>query len=100
MKTRRFTIAAGALALGASFAGAPGTISAQSLASRISSATAPRVQFEFAGRAGVCGDGQSVLSTGSGSYYGEINIVDGVQSQPCAVGPVNTTLSCFNTKRT
>jgi HEAT repeat protein len=92
MKTQRFAVTAGALALAASFAGAPGTIDAQSLASRVSSATAPRVQFEFAGRAGVCGDGQSFLSTGSGSYYGEINIIDGVQSQPCAAGPVRVVM--------
>ncbi|HEV2643470.1 MAG TPA: HEAT repeat domain-containing protein, partial [Candidatus Elarobacter sp.] len=43
----------------------------------------------FPGRADVCGDGQSFLSTGGGSsYYGRVTIVNGVASQPCTAGPV------------
>ena len=67
MKTHGFLIGAGALALAASFSGAPETLGAQSLTSRINSSSATRVQFEFAGRRDVCGDGQACLSTGGGS---------------------------------
>lgn len=71
---------------------APLSLSAQSLAARIRSAPAGRVQFEFPARAGVCGDGESFMSTGSGSYYGSFSIIDGVASRPCTPGPVRTML--------
>ena len=65
----------------------------QSLDSRIRSSSAPRIQFEFPARADVCGDGQGFLSVGSGlSYYGNVNIVNGVSSQPCAAGPVRVVI--------
>ena len=93
MKTHGFLIGAGALALAISFSGAPGTLGAQSLASRINSSSATRVQFEFAGRPDVCGDGQAFLSTGGGSsYYGQVNVINGVTSQPCAAGPVRVVI--------
>ena len=93
MKTHGFLIGAGALALAVSFSGAPGTLGAQSLASRINSSSATRVQFEFAGRPDVCGDGQAFLSTGGGSsYYGQVNVINGVTSQPCAAGPVRVVI--------
>jgi len=67
--------------------------SAQSLASRVNSAPTSRVQFEFAAKAGVCGDGLSFLSSGNGSsYYGRINIVNGVATQPCSPGPVRVVI--------
>jgi len=70
-------------------AASPAPASAQSLTSRVNSASTPRVQFEFAAKPGVCGDGLSFLSSGNGSsYYGSINIVDGVATQPCSPGPV------------
>lgn len=69
------------------------SVPAQSLAARVRSAPAGRIQFEFPARAGVCGDGQSFISTGSGSYYGSFNIVDGVASHPCTAGPVRTVIN-------
>jgi HEAT repeat protein len=93
MKTHGFLIGAGALALAVSFSGAPGTLGAQSLTSRINSSSATRVQFVFAGRPDVCGDGQAFLSTGGGSsYYGQVNVINGVTSQPCAAGPVRVVI--------
>lgn len=89
MTTHRILIGAGALVLAVSFTGAPSTLGAQSLTSRINSSSAARVQFEFAGRADVCGDGQAFLSTGGGSsFYGQVNVINGVTSQPCVAGPV------------
>jgi len=89
MKTHRFLIEAGAFALAVSLSGAAASVAAQSLASRIGSSSATRLQFEFAGRPDVCGDGQAFLSTGGGSsYYGQVNVINGVTSQPCAAGPV------------
>ncbi len=93
MKTHGFLIGAGALALAVSFTGAPSTLGAQSLTSRINASSATRVQFEFAGRSDVCGDGQAFLSTGAGSsYYGQVNVINGVASQPCAAGPVRVVI--------
>ncbi len=74
-------------------AAAPAPASAQSLTSRVNSASTPRVQFEFAAKPGVCGDGLSFLSSGNGSsYYGRINIVNGVATQPCSPGPVRVVI--------
>lgn len=92
MKTHRFLTGAGALALAISFTGAPGPLGAQSLASRVNASSGTRVQFEFAGRPGTCGDGIAFLSTGGSSYYGQVNIINGVTSQPCAAGPVRVVI--------
>ncbi|MEO7041990.1 MAG: HEAT repeat domain-containing protein [Gemmatimonadaceae bacterium] len=74
-------------------AASPGPVFAQSLASRVNSAPTSKVQFEFAPRAGVCGDGLSFLSSGSGSsYHGSVTIVNGISAQPCAPGPVRVVL--------
>jgi HEAT repeat protein len=73
--------------------GASRKAQSQSLDSRIRSSSAPRVQFDFPARSDVCGDGQGFLSVGGGSsYYGNVNIVNGVSSQPCAAGPVRVVI--------
>jgi HEAT repeat protein len=59
---------------------------AQDLARRVTAATAPNVQFHFAARPGVCGDGRTYIRTDTDSWYGSIN--DFTRSQPCAEGPV------------
>jgi HEAT repeat protein len=69
-------------------AASPAPSDAQSLAGRIKSASTPRVQFEFVGRSGICGDGQSFLSGGDNSFYGNVNVINGVSTQPCSAGPV------------
>lgn len=89
MTTRLVVYGATAFGILAACAVLPVPSLAQSLASRVNSAPTSRVQFEFAGRAGVCGDGQSFLSSGGGSsYYGNVNIINGVSTQPCSAGPV------------
>lgn len=84
----------GALIVTGALAMSPRVGGAQSLASRIQSAASPRVQLEFPARAGVCGDGQSFLSAGGGSsYYGNVNIVNGIPTQECAPGPVRVVIN-------
>ena len=63
-----------------------GSAGAQDLARRVTAATAPNVQFHFAARPGVCGDGRTYIRTDTDSWYGSIN--DFTRSQPCAEGPV------------
>ena len=57
----------------------------QSLASRIASAPERSVQFSYPVRPGVCGDGRTYISTGSGNFYGSFS-TDG--SEQCLTGPV------------
>ncbi|MDQ2889559.1 MAG: hypothetical protein M3R65_03250 [Gemmatimonadota bacterium] len=67
--------------------------SAQSLDARINATAAARVQFEFAARPGVCGDGQSFLSTGNGSsFYGRVSLGSDVAMQTCSAGPVRVVI--------
>jgi HEAT repeat protein len=67
-------------------------VSAQSLADRIAHAPSGPVQFSFAARPGVCGDGQTYvhLETESGSsFYGSFGDFG---SQPCVHGPARIVL--------
>jgi len=80
------------LALAAAFAAAiPGLACAQGLASRVDAAPDGRVQFSFAARAGVCGNGRSWIQTGpnnySGTFYG-----DSWRNEPCVPGPVRVVI--------
>lgn len=76
------------LALAAAFAAAvPGLACAQGLASRVDAAPDGRVQFNFAARAGVCGNGRSWIQTGPNSYSGMF-YGDGYRTEPCVPGPV------------
>ena len=67
-----------------------GDAAAQSLAERIASAPAGHVQFTFAARPGICGNGRSYIQTGPGSFtgtfYGSVN--DVARAEPCEPGPV------------
>lgn len=58
---------------------------AQSLASRIAAASDRSVQFSFPVRPGVCGDGRTYISTGSGNFYGSFSTN---ASDQCLSGPV------------
>lgn len=76
------------LTLAAAFASAiPGLACAQGLASRVDAAPDGRVQFNFAARAGVCGNGRSWIQTGPNSYSGTF-YGDGYRTEPCVPGPV------------
>ena len=58
---------------------------AQSLANRVASASGSSVQFSYPARPGVCGDGRTYISTGSGNFYGSYS-TNG--SDQCVAGPV------------
>ena len=45
----------------------------QSLANRVSAAPDGRVQFTFAARPGVCGNGRTYIQTGPNSFTGSIS---------------------------
>src|SRR5262249_55478772 len=64
---------------------------AQNLASRVASAPDGPVQFTYASRAGVCGNGRSYYSINGSMVFGSMN--DNVlRSEPCQPGPVRVVL--------
>ena len=79
---KRFSLPA--IALLATVTGAP-LASAQTLASRIAAASDRSVQFTYPVRPGVCGDGRTYISTGSGNFYGSFSTNAADQ---CLTGPV------------
>jgi HEAT repeat protein len=94
----RRVAAAGTLLAAASTASAS-LAAAQSIASRVSSAPDGRVQFSFAARPGVCGNGRGFIQSGAGNFtsisyngntYGNIN--DGMRADPCVPGPVRVVI--------
>src|SRR5689334_7011334 len=80
----------------AMFAAAATSASAQGIGSRVDGAPDGRVQFSFAARPGVCGNGRTYIQTGpnsitgtinyNGNYYGNFN--DAMRADPCIPGPV------------
>jgi hypothetical protein len=85
MTNRLFHLAALVVAISASASSACG----QSLANKIASAGDRSVQFSFPARPGVCGDGRSYISTGSGNFYGSFSSNSADQ---CQAGPVRIVL--------
>jgi len=79
------------LALGALPLSAYGSsVSAQSsLADRVAAAPAGRVQFTYAARPGVCGNGRTFFSSGGNSWYGSWN---SDQREACIEGPMRVLL--------
>ena len=78
-------------AIGAALAGAAiQSAGAQSLADRVNNAPDGRVQFSFAARPGVCGNGKTYIRTGPDSYYGTYygNWNEMTRTEPCEAGPV------------
>ncbi len=63
---------------------------AQSLADRIASAGQPRVQFTFAARSDVCGNGRSFIQVAGNSWYGSFS--DSERRDPCGAGPIRVLL--------
>jgi hypothetical protein len=58
---------------------------AQSLANRVASSSGSAIQFSYPARPGVCGDGRTYISTGSGNFYGSYSSNG---SDQCMAGPV------------
>ena len=81
MTKRLLHLAALAVAISATASSAHG----QSLANKIAAAGDRSVQFNFPARPGVCGDGRSYISTGSGNFYGSFSSNSADQ---CQAGPV------------
>jgi len=67
-------------------------LSAQSLADRVSGASASAVQFTFAARPGVCGNGRTYIMTGNGNTYGNFYSSDVMRTEPCQNGPVRVVI--------
>jgi len=69
-------------------------VQGQSLTRRVASAPEGRVQFSFAARPGVCGNGRTYIQTGpnsfSGSWVGSVD--DARRMDPCIAGPVRVVL--------
>jgi hypothetical protein len=66
------------------------SLPAQSLADRVAGANQPRVQFTYAARADVCGNGRSFIQVSGNSWYGSFN--DGDRRDACEAGPVRVVL--------
>jgi hypothetical protein len=81
-----------ALALSVALTTAPAA--AQNLAARVDAAPAGHVQFRFAARPGVCGNGRTYIQTAPGSYTGSFttSVDETMRSEPCAPGPVRVLL--------
>ena len=71
-----------------------GSAGAQGLANRVSSAADGPVQFQFAARDGICGNGRTYISTGPNSYQGsfEGSVTETLRNDPCVDGPVRVVL--------
>ena len=62
----------------------------QTLADRVANASDARVQFTYASRADVCGNGRSFIQVSGNSWYGSWS--DGDRRDTCAPGPVRVVL--------
>jgi len=67
-----------------------GALCAQSLADRVAAAAGPRVQFTFAAREGVCGNGRSFVQVSGNHWFGSWS--DGDRREECQPGPVRVLL--------
>jgi len=59
------------------------------LADRVAGASSGAVQFTYAARAGVCGNGRTYYSVGGSSFYGDFS---GLAPEQCVGGPVRVVL--------
>ena len=69
----------------------PPAAGAQNLAGRISSAPDGAVQFTYAARPGVCGNGRTYYSINGSMWFGSMND-NTLRSEPCQPGPVRVVL--------
>jgi HEAT repeat protein len=67
---------------------------AQSLAGRVDAAPDGRVQFNFAARPGICGNGRTYIQTGPNNYTGIFygNTSEYLRAEPCVAGPVRVVI--------
>jgi HEAT repeat protein len=67
---------------------------AQSLAARVDAAPAGYVQFSFAARPGVCGNGRTYIQAAPGQFNGSFtgSVSETVRMEPCEPGPVRVLL--------
>ncbi|HEV8234328.1 MAG TPA: hypothetical protein VGP84_06995, partial [Gemmatimonadaceae bacterium] len=67
---------------------------AQSLAGRVDAAPDGRVQFSFAARPGICGNGRTYIQTGPNNYTGIFygNTSEYLRAEPCVAGPVRVVI--------
>lgn len=79
------------LIAGATLTTLPGTLAAQSLDRRVAQARDGLVEFSFAARPGVCGDGKHYIRTDENSWHGSFN--DATRMSPCEAGPVRILLT-------
>jgi len=82
--TSRFVVAATVFLL-------PPAVRAQGLSQRVASAPDGAVQFTFAARPGVCGNGRSYYSVNGSMWFGSVND-NTMRSDPCQPGPVRVVL--------
>jgi HEAT repeat protein len=63
---------------------------AQALAARVDAAPPGHVQFRFAARPGVCGNGRSYIQTSPGNFNGSFttSVDETLRVEPCQPGPV------------
>jgi hypothetical protein len=78
------------------FAGAiltilPAALSAQSLERRVAQVRDGQVEFHYAARVGVCGDGRYWMRVDANSWYGSVS--DATRVAPCETGPVRVLLT-------
>jgi len=79
------------VAVAAVFLFPPSASRAQNLAQRIASVPEGAVQFTFAARPGVCGNGRSYYSVNGSMWFGSVND-NTMRSDPCQPGPVRVVL--------
>src|SRR6266436_1940697 len=85
MTNRLFRLAAPVLV---AIAASSSPVLGQSLANRVASAGDRSVQFSYPARPGVCGDGRTYISTGSGNFYG----FSSSAADQCQAGPVRVVI--------
>ena len=66
---------------------------AQSLADRVNSAGEGQIQFSYAARPGVCGNGRSFISIGGNTFIGSYTSNDGVVREACDGGGVRVVIN-------
>jgi HEAT repeat protein len=69
----------------------PGVLTAQSLERRVAQVREGDVEFHYAARDGVCGDGKYFMRVDANSWHGTIN--DMTRAAPCETGPVRLVLT-------
>jgi hypothetical protein len=60
---------------------------------RVAAAGDNAVQFRFAAREGVCGNGKTYFRTEDDNWYGSFYSNDGMRNDPCANGPVRVVIT-------